>query len=153
MINLDNNAEIKPNIGLGGINLRCNIYVIESLITSNGEKVGISEIRYQFGSGQVLAGIDSRNNKVFKLTALNGYTGKLFGKIYVGMKVRDAFNLEPSLYYDEAEELILCNGVLGVSIEVPEVDPLPSEVADMTIYSISVYADETRTLRGQEGNW
>ena len=87
------------------------------------------------------------------LSACNGYRGSLFGKIFVGMKVKDALEAEPRLYYDEAEEMILCMGCEGLSLDISEIDPPIDIVSEMTISAINVYAVETRTLQGQGGEW
>jgi hypothetical protein len=69
------------------------------------------------------------------------------------MRVADAMHLEPRLFYAEAEEYIRCQGVAGLVLDVPEIDPPPDQVPGMIISAISVHAAETETLAGQEGNW
>lgn len=153
-------ADISPNQELGGLNLRSSIKDLEHLLVGLGvwqegsfELISPFEARYRLMEGAIEIAVDVRNGKVFKLTACAGYKGKLFGKITVGMSVRQAMALEPSLYYDEAEELILCKGIKGLSIDVPEVDPPPDKVPGMLIHAISVYAEEIMTGPGQKGDW
>jgi hypothetical protein len=153
-------AEIVPNQSLGGLALRTKVLDVQELfsglgITSRGSFTLVRpfEARYRFAEGEIEAAVDVRNGKVFKLTARSGYKGSVFGTITVGMSVAEAMSLEPRLYYDEAEELIFCRGVEGLSIDVPEIDSLPELVPGMTISAISVYAEEIGTSQGQNGEW
>jgi hypothetical protein len=157
-INLD--APIVPNSGLGGLKLRLRAIDIQDLLMGLGSTREGSfrlaspfDARYYLGKGEVAVAVDARNGKVFMLSASGGYRGSLFEHIFVGMKVSDAMALEPHLYYDEAEEMILCRGVPGLSIDIPDIDPRPESVPEMVISAINVFAEETRTLGGQEGRW
>jgi hypothetical protein len=157
-LNLD--APILPNEGLGGLKLRARIIDVQECFVSLGligkeafELVSPFDARYHLADKKVTVGLDVRNGKIFMLSAKTGYRGLLFGKIKVGMRVEDAFKLNPSLYYDEAEEMILCRDYEGVSIDIPEIDPPPETVPQMTISAINVFAAETRTLKGQNGYW
>jgi hypothetical protein len=151
---------ILPNQGLAGLKLRTKLIDIQDLfiglgITKAGSfnLVAPFDARYHLGNGEVTVAVDVRNGKIFMLSACRGYSGALFGQIFVGMKVSDAIAIEPRLYYDEAEGMILCKGVQGVSIEIPKIDPPPELVPEMTISAINVYAEETFTLEGQSGRW
>ncbi|MBO1348467.1 MAG: hypothetical protein EBE86_014235 [Hormoscilla sp. GUM202] len=153
-------AAIIPNQSLGGLHLGSKISQFQDLVVGLGiwqagsfELVSPFEARYRLGKGELEISVDVRNGKIFKLTACQGYQGKLFGKIAVGMGVAEAMKVEPRLHYDEAEELILCAGFPGVAIDVQEIDPQPALVPKMPIASISVYAKETQTKQGVEGNW
>lgn len=153
-------AEIIPNHGLGNLKLRLSICDLVELVTGLGVYKSGSfylaspfEARYRLGEGQVEIAVDVRNGKVFKLIAYAGYKGKLFNKITVGMQVHQAMKLEPRLFYDEAEEVILCRGVQGLTIDIPEIDPPPNLVPEMEIKAISVFAEEINTLQGMKGHW
>lgn len=150
---------IIPNESLGGLRLRIHISEITKLVIGLGmassgsyEMASPFEARYLFGDGSVKAAVDVRNGRIFKLIASKSYQGR-FGKIHIGMLVRDALLADPRLYYSEAEESILCRGVSGIRLDVPVVDPYPSEVPAMQISAISVYAIEIETKQGQDGNW
>jgi len=158
IISLD--APIIPDEGLGGLTVRTRIRDIQDgftglSITKEGSFNLVSpfDARYHLQKGEVTVSVDVRNGKVFMLSAGNGYRGLLFGKIFVGMKVEDAINAEPKLYYDEAEEMILCEGCEGLSLDIPEIDPPVELVPEMTFSAINVFAQETRTLKGQQGEW
>lgn len=157
---VDLTVSISPNRGLGGLTLRTHVIDLQDLVLGLGitragsyELVAPFDARYRLGTGEVTIAVDVSNGKVFMLSAGNGYKGALFGKIFVGTKVKDAFRVEPNLYYDEGEEMILCRGCPGLSIDIPESDPLPTAVPEMAISAINVYAEETRTLEGQLGQW
>jgi hypothetical protein len=151
---------IMPNESLGGLRLRVHVAQLTDLVaglgvTTAGTYVLASpfEARFSFGDGDVQCGVDIRNGKVFKLIATKNYEGTFQGRIRVGMAVQDAFRIDPRLYYDEAEETILCRGIEGIVFDVPVDDPFPSEVPSLTISSIAVFAAEINTLAGQEGRW
>ncbi|MEK6300445.1 MAG: hypothetical protein AABO41_06955 [Acidobacteriota bacterium] len=160
MLHIELDAAIVPNSGLGGLSLRERLIEIQYLFEGLGhtqegafELAAPFDLRYQLGKGEVVVAVDVRNGKVFLLSASLGYRGYLFEHIFVGMKVKDAMVLEPRLYYDEAEELILCRGVPGLSLDVAEIDPPPESVPAMTISAINVFAQETQMLAGQRGEW
>lgn len=153
-------AEIIPNHGLGNLTLRAHISELEELLVGLGvfeegsySLVSPFEARYRLGRGEIEVAVDVRNGKIFKLIAYEGYRGKLFGKITAGMLVGDAMTLEPKLYYDEVEEAVLCRGVPGLTIDVPEIDPPAELVPGMRIKAIAVYAEEINTLQGNWGRW
>jgi hypothetical protein len=152
---------IVPNEGLGGLKLRMPLKELEHLLWEFDVKRGeardwyyldtLYEARYDIGP--VTIGIDVRNGKVFKLIAQEGYAGKLFGAIEVGMNVGEAMSLEPRLCYDDVEEGLYVRGCAGVTLDVPELDPPPEEVPSYPISAISVYAEEAVSPEGQRGNW
>lgn len=153
-------ADIIPNQTLGGITLRSNISDLKDRLAGLGawkpgsfELVTPFEAKYKLGKGEVELYVDIRNGKIFKLAAGKGYRGKFCGNIFVGMIVRQAMAIEPRLYYDDSNEMILCKDVAGLAMEVPESDPLPETVPDMNIESIVVYATEIDTPMGQKGEW
>jgi len=111
------------------------------------------EAKYKFKDEKITVCVDVRNGKIYQLTALPGYEGLLFDRIYVGMKVSDAMSLEPNLYYDEAMEIIRCKGCLGLAIDTNEIDPPPKLVPQMLIQAINVYAEEAFTPAGNRGQW
>lgn len=167
LLKTDKEADIIPDNSLGGIKLRLNINDIENKLKPisteeyNSEIVNLSPpiINPNFTSDYFIddlpirISIDNRNNKIFRVTAYEGYKGKLFGEIFVGMIVENALIAYPDLYYNEGEEVILCKGKDGLSIALPIDDPLPNELPPLHIYAISVFASETYSLKGFEGNW
>jgi hypothetical protein len=151
-------APIIPDQGLGGILLRTPVRELQELFVSSGksmtfELVSLFEARYRLANGAIEVTVDVRNGKIFKLTARSGYRGLLFDKIGVGTTVREAIACVPALYYDETEEMVLCKGCAGVSLDVPEIDPPSDRAQKMSIDSINVFASEINSLDGQEGMW
>ena len=161
-VKLQNDADIVPNTSLGGLTVRTRLLDIQELIMDRllSHKVSFEidpytpfSAVYSFHDIAIDVAVDVRNGKIYKISAIEGYTGTLFGKIRVGMPVSEAMQLEPRLYYHEGEELILCREVDGLSIDVPEIDPPTELVPTMNIHAISVYAEEVHTLQGNRGEW
>jgi len=153
-------APIIPDRSLGGFDLRTHIRDLSDLLFGLGswtegfcELVSPFEARYRLGKGEIELAVDVRNGKVFKIVAYPGYKGKLFDKIVVGMRVKAAMEYEPRLFYSEAEAAILCQDFTGLTLDVPEIDPPPELIPDMTISAISVHIPELYTPRGMSGDW
>ncbi len=160
-IGIDVDAPILPGEGLGGLHLRIPIAQLqrvleEQLVAAGGRldwlsMANLAEAKYRLGPIEIA--VDVRNGKVFKLTALSGYRGLLFGQLAVGMPVAHALELDPRLSYDEAEEVLLVRGCNGVTLDVPAIDPNPQAVPAMRIQAISVVAPEAFTVEGMAGRW
>ncbi len=166
MVRLD--ARIVPNESLGGLRLRTKLLELQELVAgfldpSSFRLISPFVAVYTLEGGAIKIDVDVRNGKVSMLSALSGYRGELFEKIHVGMKVKDAVAAEPRLYYDEFTESIVCKGVKGLAIDVPDI-PLASDLQDksltfsdqvleMNISSISVFAAEIESPRGNRGYW
>lgn len=150
---IDIYEKIIPNESIGGLKLRTKLKDIQNLIKGKFQLTKPFEARYLLGNDEIEVTVDVRNGKIYQLTANSGYKGKLFDKIEVGMKVSKAMEYEPNLFYDEVEEAIFCKGVNGLIINLYEIDPPPEIVKNLTISSISVYAEEIDTIMGQNGNW
>jgi len=162
MKGIDLNANIIPNESLGNIKLRSKREDILDLLAGcekilldrmGSDKTPVVAV-YKLANNSVEIAIDERNSKIFRITSKLGYTGLLFDKISVGMKVRDVMVMFPDLYYHEGDELLLFRNVPGVSLDVNDIDPPPEIVPDLNIDAISVYAEEAvMTPQGQRGNW
>lgn len=161
MTTLSGDADIVPNVGLGGLQVRAALAEVQDLVDSlpgsetatSYRMVGPFECRYTFKAPPVELGVDTRNGRIAKLIALPGYNGSLFGRIRVGMSVDTVMRLDPGIYYDEAEELLLCRDAAGIALDVEVVDPEPSTVRSLRVASITVYAEETMSAAGQRGEW
>ena len=161
MIAIRPDGDVAPNEGLGGLKLRTPLTELQHLLWEFDVKIGNAESWYELISlyearydlGSVAVGVDVRNGKVFKLIAQEGYAGKLFGTIEVGMNVGEAMSLEPRLFYDDIEEGLFVRGCAGVTLDVLEIDPPPEVVPGYPISAISVYAEEAVSPEGQRGNW
>jgi hypothetical protein len=149
---------IIPGRELGGIAVGMPVLAIADMLTSLSSKVEwrlstLFEATYYVADVGIEVVVDVRNGKVSRLTARRGYRGTLQNGIAVGMQVSRAVQIEPRFYYDEAEELLLCRDVLGIALEVSEIDPIPSRVPEMPVHAISVFAPEIATAAGQRGTW
>lgn len=142
---IDLNAPILPWHGLGGLKLKSHIsehYNIVEKYAKMSTLLGKFLIRYELNESVDLW-FNLVNGKLFKITALRNYKGKLFDKIYIGMPIEDVLNLEPTFIYDEFEE-VYCSSK-GIYIET---DPV-----NETVLWISVYIKEIENDDFQKGNW
>lgn len=143
MVLLD--APIVPWEGLGGIKLYSHISDFYSIIKElkDSETMLIkSLIKYEI-KDEVVIWFNIFNGKLFKITALKNYTGKLFGAIHIGMHIDKVLELEPDFEYDEFEE-VYCSPK-GIFIET---DPV-----EHTVLWISVYVKEIDNDDFEKGNW
>ncbi|WP_237179068.1 hypothetical protein [Paenibacillus sp. MMS18-CY102] len=83
------------------------------------------------------------NGKLVKITALRNYAGMLFDKIRIGVPIDDVLEIEPSLVYDEFEE-VYCSPK-GIYIET---DP----ITDRVLW-ISVFVKELECHGFENGKW
>lgn len=144
----DKFAPIIPAEGLGGVTIRSHIKEIHSFIedivySSDGNSVLESPfyVRYEI-KDMLSVVIDILTGTIVKVGALSKYKGKLLSTIEMGMTVNELMILEPRIYYDDFEELLLIEGVSGVSIETdtPELNPI--ENREQTIVAITVYTPD-----------
>lgn len=131
---------------MGGVHLGAHIRdICDPIFETANPPLESFELLMPYQAWYKLAGIrvgvliDVRTGLVFKLSAYEGYAGKLFDRIEVGMLARDALNADSRLYYDHGNNLILCDGVAGVELEVPDDDPDPDQVPAMRIVGISIW--------------
>ena len=142
---VDLEAPIVPWQGIGNIKLYSHISELYDLIEQLGEQptlLGKFLIRYEIRDSIDLW-FNLLNGRLFKITALKNYTGKLFDKISIGMHIDDVLKIEPSFIYDEFEE-VYCSSK-GVYIET---DPI-----EHTVIWISVYIKEVDDHDFKKGNW
>ncbi|MEO7000583.1 MAG: hypothetical protein ABI068_02105 [Ktedonobacterales bacterium] len=153
-------APIEPNVGLGGLTLRVPITSIEDIALAlleryDGDWGRICEVyplwEARYLLGPICACADIRSGRIFKLIADTGYTGALFGTIRVGMPLGEALRLEPRLYYDEDEGLLLVRDCPGVALDIlarqaPSIQLWEAAslelLADGVIAAIAVFAPE-----------
>ncbi|CAM4448375.1 hypothetical protein [Paenibacillus tarimensis] len=139
------NAPIIPWKGLGGLNLYSHISEYYSIIKNLKEAdalLGKSLVRYEI-KDEVILWFNIFNGKLFKITALKNYTGKLFDVIHIGMPIDEVLEIEPSFEYDDFEE-VYCSPK-GIYIET---DPI-----EHTVLWISVYIKEIDNEDFDKGNW
>ncbi len=156
---MDINADIVPNVGLGGFLLRNKITeyleVFVKLKQDNAiefEQTGLFEACYKIKSCALEVYVDIRNSKVYKIAAVAGYKGGLNHNIYVGMSIEDAFTINSDLYFREADSAVLCKNTEGIAIDLGVDDPWPEEIMELNVDSIVVFAPEVFSALGQCGN-
>lgn len=136
---LDINAPIIPYDGFGEIKLYSTRDELKDvLLLKDVEIVILNEkwIRYDIQNCIELF-FYLVNNKLFRITTLDNYKGKLFGKIGVGTTEEDLLNMEPSFIYDEFEEV--WESSKGVFIEM---DAETNKVKWISIFIPELNSDE-----------
>lgn len=142
---IDLNAPIVPWESIGGIKLYSHISEFYSIIEQSKKEpslLGKFLVRYEIDD-TVDLWFNLINGKLFKITALQNYTGKLLGKISIGIHIDDVFKIESSFVYDDFEE-VYCSPK-GISIET---DPV-----EHTVLWVSVYIKEIDNQDFEKGNW
>ncbi|MCM3548616.1 hypothetical protein M4D48_08525 [Alkalihalobacillus clausii] len=104
--------------------------------------VEMFDIRYEI-ENQGYLWLSILNGRLWKITALKDYKGKLFDNIHIGMHIDDVLKIEPSFEYDDFEE-VYCSPK-GIFIET---DPI-----EHTVLWISVYVKELGNEDFERGNW
>jgi hypothetical protein len=92
--------------------------------------------------------VDLRDGIVFALSALEGYEGRLFDKIRVGMSFAEARTEDPRLHYDSLRWETRIEGVDGLELFLDDSDPEPEHLDETTIREICVFLpDRGSTLK------
>lgn len=139
------NAPIVPWEEMGGIKLYSHIsefYEIINNLDDADALLGKSLVRYKIRD-EVDLWFNLFNGKLFKVTALKNYTGKLFDVIHISMPIDEVLEIEPSFEYDDFEE-VYCSPK-GIYIET---DPVEN-----TVLWISVYIREIDKEDFDKGDW
>lgn len=133
---LDKMAPIIPYIGLGDIKLYSTREELRDLLSLDGvDSMMITEnwIRYDICNTVELF-FHLVNDKLFRISTLDNYQGKLFEKIGVGTTTEDISKLDSSFVYNEFEEVwesdkgvfietdAETNKVRWISVYIPELD-------------------------------
>lgn len=132
---LDILAPIVPFEGFGKIKLYSTRNELQELLKNDW-------IRYDIQNSIELF-FHLKNNKLFRITTLDNYKGKLFGKIGVGTTEKELLEAEPSFVYDEFEEV--WESPKGVFVEM--------DAETNTVRWISVYIRELDNETFEEANW
>ena len=142
---LDISAPIVPFEGFGEIKLyRTRDELHELLEGEAGEAEIINNdwIRYDIQNSVELF-FHLKNNKLFRITTLDNYQGKLFEKIGVGTTEKELLEVEPSFVYDDFEEV--WESEKGIFIEM--------DAETNTVRWISVYIRELDDENFENANW
>ena len=83
--------------------------------------------------------VDVRDGIVFALSALEGYQGRLFDKVHVGMSFAEARAEEPRLHYDSLRSETKVEGLEGLEVFLDDNDPEPDYLDETTIKEICVF--------------
>lgn len=142
---LDISAPIVPFEGLGGIKLYSTRDELKELLEKEDTKLKVIHndwIRYDIQNSVELF-FHLKNNKLFRITTLDNYQGKLFGRIGVGTTENELLEAEPSFIYDDFEEV--WESEKGIFIE--------TDAESNTVKWISVYIKELDNENFEIANW
>jgi hypothetical protein len=142
---LDLNAPIIPWKGMGNVVLYTHLRDLHESMKKENIKAFLYDnylVRYEI-LDKIYLFFNLVNGKLFKITALENYKGKLFGDIYIGMHIDEVLKREPSFVYDDFEE-VYCSSK-GIYIET---DPV-----EHTVLWISIYIKELDNEDFEKGNW
>ena len=145
MDTIKKNAPIIPFKELGGIKLYSTIDELEGILSLDDVvPVMIHDgwIRYDIQNCIELF-FHIKNKKLFRITTLDEYKGKLFGGISVGTTEEEMLKIEPSFYYDDFEEI--WESEKGVFIEM--------DAEKNTVRWISVYIKELDSENFEQADW
>ena len=133
---LDITAPIIPFEGFGKIKLYSTRDELKDLLEMKGvtSKIIFDDwVQYDIQNDIELL-FHLKNNKLFRITTLDNYKGKLFEKIGVGTTEEEMLKIEPSFVYDDFEEVwesdkgvfiemdAETNRVRWISVYIPELD-------------------------------
>lgn len=132
----DITAPIVPFVGLGGINLYSTREELCSLLSQENVQMMVMNgkwIRYDIENSIELF-FYLKNDRLFRITTLDNYQGRLFEGIGVGTTEEEMLEIEPSFVYDDFEETwesdkgvfvemdAETNKVRWISVYIPELD-------------------------------
>ena len=141
---IDITAPIIPYVGLGGIRLYSTLEDLADILQYDAAPLILHGewIRYDIHDCIELF-FHLRNRKLFRITTLGKYEGKLFDGISVGSTEDDMLRIEPSFVYDEFEEV--WETPMGAFIEM--------EPSTNTVRWISVYIHELDSEEFDQADW
>lgn len=142
---LDVFAPIVPFEGFGEIKLYSTREELKELLEMEGttSKIIFDDwIQYDIQDSVELL-FHLKNDKLFRITTLDNYQGKLFGKIGVGTTKKELLEAESSFVYDDFEEV--WESEKGIFIE--------TDAETNTVKWISVYIKELDDEDFEEANW
>lgn len=142
---LDISAPIVPFEGFGEIKLYRTRDELHELLEGEdveAEIINNDWIRYDIQNSVELF-FHLKNNKLFRITTLDNYQGKLFEKIGVGTTEKELLEVELSFVYDNFEEV--WESEKGIFIEM--------DAETNTVRWISVYIRELDDENFENANW
>lgn len=142
---LDLFAPIIPFEGFGEIKLYSTRDELRELLEIEDvrpEVIHNNWIRYDIQNAVELF-FHLKNNKLFRITTLDNYKGKLFEKIRVGSTVKEFLKVEPSFVYNDFEEM--WESEKGIFIE--------TDAETNIVRWISIYIKELDAEDFEKASW
>ena len=143
---IDIYAPIIPYEGLGGIKLYSTREELKDIL----EMDGVTKDKEPWG-GAIQYYIEYKislifcvaNDKLYKIAALEGYKGKAFGKVGIGMTEKELVEAEPSFIYDDFEEIWITHKGIAITMNY----------STHRVDCIGVHVAEMCKSDFKEGNW
>lgn len=142
---LDITAPIKPYKGFGEIELYSTRNMLKKILLLDDVRSDVINgnwIKYDI-QNSIEMFFHLKNNKLFRITTLDNYRGKLFERIGIGTTKEEMLNIEPSFIYNEFEEV--WESSKGVFIEM--------DAQTDRVRWISIYIPELELDHFEEGEW
>lgn len=124
MVFIDDNIDIVPHVGLGGINL--GDFLGDLNIAKNEIKIVNSQKMASINSGTIFI-LFSKDSRVIQISARNGYKGKLLGKYSVGDSILCFINSNDWVFC-ESDDGFVNDEVAGVVVHPNLEDATPYEI-------------------------
>lgn len=143
IIMIDKNAPIIPYQEMGGVKLYSSLDELSNILCKY-EKVVLNDTWIRYDISNIMSMFFHRgNNKLFKMTTMKEYNGRLFDKITVETTEKELIEIDDSFVYDEFEEV--WESKKGIFIET---DPQTHKAT-----WISVYIMELDDNNFEEAKW
>lgn len=129
--------DIYPGIGLGGFKLGDPLPMDTEGLTASNDFDG--ETTYTIENGSLCFAISKRTLRIFRISALSGYPGKLNSHIYTGMEISNLLTEFSGWRYSEEQSGFHHEDYIGVMIAPDLEDATEEEAMSCTIGEIAVY--------------
>ncbi len=137
---IDINAPIVPGVSIAGITIGMNFNHIKKFIDSNSEDTSFfGVISYSLLNGVIAVAIHKGSNKIFRVSAFNGYKGLLLNEYKIGMPI-DSLLTSADWRFDEEQGGINSLIIPGVIACIELEDPEMNELYGKSIFEISVFS-------------
>ena len=136
---IDFRAPIIPANSIASIPLGLHVKDLEKFVDlGHGNADFVGETKYEIEGGIISIAVHNKSNRIFRISALQGYEGSLFGKYKSGMPIEKLIE-DPQWWFNE-EQGGFSSQVHGGVICCPDLeDPRSGEFMGRFIGEISVF--------------
>lgn len=141
MIKLDINAPILPHESIWSIKLNTHIKELWDIINTykNVEMIMMNNFKWCCKIDDTICLIFNLMNwKIFAIIAKSNYKWKLFWDISVWMIIEKALQIEPSLIYDDFEELYVSNKWIVIEVIWTKINWIQIQTKERELSSLEI---------------